>query len=143
MLLHSSLRNASTELASCALSQQHQSQSQNLKEMSGDNIQLILNVQVPFSEYATADVQVETTERLSEAEIVWRAQGHHHPEGEEQDGEDADSDDNVSTTGSVAGSTTAADESEIIHTSNQFLHTVAQQKDMFLEISCPLVLFLH
>ena len=35
-----------------------------------DNIQQILNVQVPFSEYATADDQVEMTERLSEAEIV-------------------------------------------------------------------------
>ena len=31
---------------------------------------------------------------LSEAEIVQRVQGHHHPEGEEQeDGEDPDSDD--------------------------------------------------
>ena len=91
-----------------------------------DNIQQILNVQVPFSEYATADDQVETTERLSEAEIVQRVQGCHHPEeGEEQeDGEDPDldnSDDDVSTTGSVAGSTIAADESEIIQTSNQFL----------------------
>ena len=95
-----------------------------------DNIQQILNVQVPFSEYATADDQVETAERLSEAEIIQRVQGHHHlEEGEEQeDGEDPDSDDDVSATGSDAGSTTAANESEIILTSNQFLHTIAQQK---------------
>ena len=73
---------------------------------------------------------METTERLSEADFVWRVQDCHHPqEGEEQeDGGDPESDDNVSTTDSVAGSTTAGDESEIICTSNQFLHTIAQQK---------------
>ena len=67
------------------------------------------------------------------------SKGHHNPEeGEEQeDGEDPDSDDNVSTTGSVAGSTTAADESEIIHTSNQFLHTIAQQKTYVLRNTLP------
>ena len=104
-----------------------------------DNIQQILNVQVPFNEYATADDQVEMIERLSEAEIVWRVQGHHHPEeGEEQeDGEDPDSDDGMSTTGSVAGSTTAADESEIIHTANQFLCTTAQQKAYVLRNKLP------
>ena len=45
-----------------------------------NNIQQILNVQVSFSEYATADDQVEKTKRLSEAEIVQRVQSHHHPE---------------------------------------------------------------
>ena len=55
---------------------------------------------------------METTEKLSEAEIVQRVHGCHHlGEGEQEDGEDPDSDDNVSTTGSVGGSTTAADES--------------------------------
>ena len=88
-----------------------------------DNIQQILNVQVPFSKYATADDQVEMTDRLSEAEIVQRVWGCHYPEeGEEQeDGKHPNSDDNVSTTGSVAGSTTAAGESEILHTSYQTL----------------------
>ena len=103
-----------------------------------DNIQQILNVQVPFSEYATADNQVEMTERLSEAEIVQIVQDCHHPGGEEQtDGEDLDSDDDVSTTGSVAGSTTAADESEVIHTSKQFLCTIAQQKAYVLRNLFP------
>ena len=80
--------------------------------------------------YTTTDDQVETNERLSQAEIVQREQGSHHPEeGEEQeDGEDPDSDDDMSITGSVAGSTTVADETEIIHTSNPFLNIVAQQK---------------
>ena len=35
-----------------------------------DNIQQSLNVQVSFGEYATADDQVEMTERLSEAKTV-------------------------------------------------------------------------
>ena len=35
-----------------------------------DSIQQILKVQVFFSEYGTADEQVEMTERLSEAEIA-------------------------------------------------------------------------
>ena len=67
-------------------------------------------------------------ERPSESEIVQRVQGCHHPEEEKEDGEDPDSDDNVSTTSSVAGSTRAADESEIIHTSYQFPHATTQQK---------------
>ena len=75
---------------------------------------------------------------MSEAEIVQRVQGHHYLEEEEhEDREDPDSDDIVSTTGSVAGPTTAADESEIIHTSNQFLHIVAQQKAYVLRNKLP------
>ena len=47
---------------------------------------------------------MEMNERLSEAEIVQRVQGHHHPEGEEQEGgQDPDSDDDVSTASFVAG----------------------------------------
>ena len=82
---------------------------------------------------------METTEKLSEAEIVQRVQGHHHPEeGEEQEDEDdPDSDNDVSTTGSVAGSTTAADGSEIIHASNQFLCTIAQYKANVLRNKLP------
>ena len=78
-------------------------------------------------------------ERVSEAEIVQRVQGHHHPEeGEEQeDGEDPDSDNDVSTTDSDAGSTTAADESEIKHASNQFLHTIAHQMAYILRNRLP------
>ena len=77
------------------------------------------------------------TERLSEAEIVQRVQCHHHPDEEQGDGEDPDSDDNVSTTGSVDGSTTATDESEIIHISNPFIHTTAQQKAYILRNKLP------
>ena len=35
-----------------------------------DNMQQILNVEVPFREYAAADDQVETTERLNDSQIV-------------------------------------------------------------------------
>ena len=74
-------------------------------------MQQVLNVQVPFADYATADDAVEMTERLSDAEIVDQVKGRNQPEEEE------DPDDVIPTSGSVADSTTAADESEIINTS--------------------------
>ena len=43
----------------------------------------------------------------------------------------------MSTTGSIAGPTTVADESAIIHTSNQFLHTIPQQKAYILKNKLP------
>ena len=98
-----------------------------------------LNVQVPFSEYATANDQVEMTERLSEPEN-YPESTRLHPSWRrrrKEDGEDPDSDDDVSITGSSAGLTTAADESEIIYTSNQFLHTISQQKTCILRNKLP------
>ena len=40
--------------------------------------------------------------------------------------------------GSVADSSTATDESEIIHTSTQFVHLIAQQKAYVLQNKLPL-----
>ena len=84
-----------------------------------DNMQQVLNLQIPFADYATADDAVEMTERLSDADIVDQVKGRNQPE-EQEEGEDPDDDDVISTSGSVADSTTAADESEIIQTSTQF-----------------------
>ena len=95
-----------------------------------DNMQQILNVQVPFREYATADDWVEITERLNDAQIVEKIKNWHQIQEEEEVGPDPDEDDNddISTTGSVAESVTAADESEIIHTAYKFLQLLAQQR---------------
>ena len=68
------------------------------------------------------------TGRLSDAEIVVQVKGRNQPEEEGEDSDDDDDDDFRSTSGYVADSTTAADESEIIYTSTQFLHVIAQQK---------------
>ena len=101
-----------------------------------DNMQQILNVQVPYADYATADDTLDKTERQSDAEIVDWVKGRDQPEQEEegQDPDDDDDDNNndnddvISTSGCVADSTAATDESEIIHTSTQCLHVIAQQK---------------
>ena len=57
-------------------------------------------------------------ERLSDANIVDQVKGRNQPE--EGKGEDPDDYTVILTSGSVADSTTAANESEIIHTSTQF-----------------------
>ena len=104
-----------------------------------DNMQQVLNAQVSFADYATADDAVETTKRLSDAEIVDWVKGRNQTEEEEEEEEDpVDDDDVISTSGPVADSTTAAHESEIIHTSTHFLHLIAQQKAYVLWNKLPL-----
>ena len=85
-------------------------------------------MQVPFEIYATADDNVETSERLSEADTVDVVRKWHNPDADDEDGEDLDSDDDAEVVDSSADSTVAADESKIIASSNQFLHTISQQK---------------
>ena len=53
-----------------------------------DNMQQVLNVQVPFADYNTADDDVEMTERLSDADIVDQVKGRNQTE--EDEGEDLD-----------------------------------------------------
>ena len=94
---------------------------------------------MPFADYATADYAVEMTERLSDADIVDLVKGRNKTEEEEEgeDPDDSDDDHSVSSSGSVSDSTTAADESEIIHTSIQFLCLIAQQKAYVLRNKLP------
>ena len=97
-------------------------------------MQQVLKVQVPFADYATADDTVEMTERLCDADIVDLVKGRHQREEER---EDLDDDDVISSSGSVSDSTTAADESEIIYISTQFLCIIAQQKAYVLRNKLP------
>ena len=110
-----------------------------------DNMQQILNAQVPFSEYATADDHVETTERLNDPQIVEKIKNLHQIQEEQDVGPDPDEDDDndISATGSVTESMTAADMSEIIHTANQFCSYWHSKEHMFLEIICHPVLQYH
>ena len=104
-----------------------------------DNMQQVLKVQVPIADDTTADDAVEMTERLSYADIVDLVKGRNQPEEEEEgeDPDDDDDDDDVSSSGSVSDCTTAADESEIIHTSAKFLCMIAQQKTYVLRNKLP------
>ena len=49
-------------------------------------MQQILNVQVPFSEYAADDDRVETTKRLNDAQIVEKIKNWHQIQEEEEAG---------------------------------------------------------
>ena len=65
----------------------------------------------------------------------------HQIQEEEEGGPNPDEDDHdddyISTTESVAESPTAADEFEIIHTANQFLWLLAQQRAYVLRTTLP------
>ena len=68
--------------------------------------------------------------------------GRNQPEEEEEedpddDDDDDDDDDVISTSSSVADFPIAADESEIIYTSNQFLHVISQRKAYVLLNKLP------
>ena len=95
---------------------------------------------MPFADHGTADDAIEMTERLSDADIVDLVKGRNQTEAEEE-GEDPDddddNDDSISSGDSVTDCTTAADESEIIHSSTQFLHIIAQQKAYVLRNKLP------
>ena len=98
-----------------------------------DNLQQVLKVQVPFADYATADDAVEMPERLSDADIVDLVKGRNQPEKEEGEDPVEDDDDVIPSSGSVSDSTTAGDESEIIHTSTQFLHITSSTESLCLK----------
>ena len=82
-------------------------------------------MQVPLETYVTADDNVETSERLSDADIVDAVRNQHSPDTGDEDGEDPDSDDDAEVVDPNADSTVAADESEINVSSTQFLHPIA------------------
>ena len=101
-----------------------------------DNIQRTLQINVPFEQYATADDNIKTNEDLTEAEIIERV--HAVTNGNSEEGEDPDEheeDDDQSAV--MLTGTSTADENEIIHSSAQFLHVIAQQKAYCMRHSLP------
>ena len=76
-----------------------------------DNVQRLLNINVPFEEFVTSDDNVETSEELSEGDIINRVRALNRgddKDGEESDGPDEDEDEAILVT-----NTSMADESEI------------------------------
>ena len=78
---------------------------------------------------------------MNDAQIVEKIKNQCQIQEEEEVGPDPDEDDDddndISTTGSVAESTTAADEIEIIYTAHQFLQLLAQQRTYVLRNKLP------
>ena len=96
-----------------------------------DNITRALQIIILFEQYATADDNIDTSEHLTEAEIIERV--HAATNGSNKDGEDADSlEEDDDETAVMVTTTAIADESEIIYNSAQFLCCIAQQRVYFI-----------
>ena len=79
-----------------------------------DNIQRALQINIPFEQYATADDNIDTSEDLTEAEIIKRVYA--VTNGSNKDGEDPDDlEEDDDETALVVTSTAIADESEKNH----------------------------
>ena len=95
----------------------------------------MLGVNVPFAEYATHDDRVESSERMDDAAII-KAVASEHETIAVDENEDPDASD--SEEGAVEGNDTIeAREEEIIKTSTEFLHIIAQQKAYILHNKLP------
>ena len=101
-----------------------------------DNIQRVLQINVPFEQYATADDNIDTSEDLPEVEIIERV--HAVTNGNNEEGEDPDDlEEDDDEKALVFTGTSIADESEIIHNSAQFLCLIAQQKTYCIRNNLP------
>ena len=101
-----------------------------------DNIQRALQINIPFEQYATADDNIDTSEDLTEVEIIKRV--HAVTNGNNEEGEDPDDlEEDDDETAVIFTCTSIADKSEIIHNSAQFLCLIAQQKAYCIQNNLP------
>ena len=94
-----------------------------------ERMQNIFDVNCTFEEYETADDHAESSQPMTDENIINAVRNHNSPsESESSTLEDPDltPDDDVDAESNEDG--VAANESQIIHTSNQFLHILDQMK---------------
>ena len=95
-----------------------------------ERMQNIFDVNCTFEEYATADDHAESSQPMTDEDIINVVRYHHSPSADSESStpEDPDlaSNDDLDAESNDDG--IAANESEIIHTSNQFLHILDQMK---------------
>ena len=95
-----------------------------------ERMQNIFDVNCPFEEYATADDHAESSQPMTDEDIINAVRNHDSPSADSESStpEDPDliSDDDLDADSNDDG--VAAIESEIIHTSNQFLRILDQMK---------------
>ena len=93
-------------------------------------MQNIFDVNCTFEEYATADNHAESSQPMTDEDIINAVCNHDNPSADSESStpEDSDvtSDDDDDAESNEDG--VAANESDIIHTSNQFLHILDQMK---------------
>ena len=83
-----------------------------------DNVQRLLDINVPFEEFAMSHDSVETSEELSEAIIIERVRV--LTRGNDQECEDPDGPDDDVDEAALVTITSMVDKSEIITNSDQF-----------------------
>ena len=95
-----------------------------------ERMQNIFDVNCTFEEYATADDHAESSQPMTDEDIINAVRNHDSPSADSECStpEDPDliSDDDLDAESNHDD--IAANESEIIHTSNQFLHILDQMK---------------
>ena len=95
-----------------------------------ERMQNIFDVNCTFEEYATADDHAESSQPMTDEDAINAVRNHDSPSADSESStpEDPDltSDDDLDAESN--DDSVAANESEIIHTSNQFLHILDQMK---------------
>ena len=95
-----------------------------------ERMQNIFDVNCTFEEYATADEHAESSQPMTDEDIINAVRNHDSPSADSEcstpDDPDLISYDDLDAESNDDG--IAANESEIIHTSNQFLHILDQMK---------------
>ena len=103
-----------------------------------DNIQQVLQVCVPFEDYATADDAYDSSERVSEDQIIDAVKRALNPpeQQQEQDPDDRDDDDDkiIDVDG---GPHIAARPDEIVKSSSEFVRYLDQQKAYLIKQNFP------
>ena len=103
-----------------------------------ENLQRVLDVNTTFEEYALADDQFETARPMTDEDIVEAVRQDEtevlNPEDDDEDDSDTESDPTTPTPGT---SSTAADESEVIHNTNDCLRAIDQMKAFALRNKLP------
>ena len=104
-----------------------------------DNLQQVLQVHVPFEDYATADDAYDSCERVSEDEIADAVKRALNPpeQQDEQDPDDRDDDDDTEVVDVDGGPDIAARQEEIVKSSSEFVRYLDQQKAYLLKQNFP------
>ena len=104
-----------------------------------DNIQQVLQVHVPFEDYATADDAYDSSERVSEDQIADAVKRALNPpeQQQEQDPDDRDDDDDDKIIDVDGGPHIAAWPDEIAKSSSEFVRYLDQQKAYLIKQNFP------
>ena len=104
-----------------------------------ERMQNIFDVNCTFEEYATADDHAESSQPMTDEDIINAVRNHDSPspDSESSTPEDPDHISNGDLDVESSDNGIAANESEIIHASNKFLHILDQMKAYTLRNQLP------